>query len=218
MEDAVSKIRILLVDDHAIFRESLAKTLGCEPGFEVFDCGSISDALQVLSRTPLDLVLLDHDLGTERSWQFVRAAKEVGFAGRVLVLTAWISDTEARRLLHQGVAGIVRKESPLSALRESIHIVVGGGTYLDKRYAGVLDRVRTPKGDQSTGIRLSDRERRVLRFVLEGLSNKDIASRLMFSESYVKAILQRLFAKTAVNTRGQLVRLALEQYQDQLND
>ena len=62
----------------------------------------------------------------------------------------------------------------------------------------------------------NDRQRKVLRFVLEGLSNKEIAWRLQISESYVKAILQSLFQKTGVRTRGQLVRVAVEQYEDQL--
>ena len=62
----------------------------------------------------------------------------------------------------------------------------------------------------------NDRQRKVLRFVLEGLSNKEIAWRLQISESYVKAILQSLFQKTGVRTRGQLVRVAFEQYENQL--
>ena len=62
----------------------------------------------------------------------------------------------------------------------------------------------------------NDRQRKVLRFVLEGLSNKEIAWQLQISESYVKAILQGLFQKTGVRTRGQLVRVAVEQYEDQL--
>jgi len=62
----------------------------------------------------------------------------------------------------------------------------------------------------------NDRQKQVLRFVLEGLSNKQIAWRMQISESYVKAILQGLFQKTGVRTRGQLVRVALEQYADEL--
>jgi two-component system nitrate/nitrite response regulator NarL len=71
-------------------------------------------------------------------------------------------------------------------------------------------------GPKGCGPEFSDRQRRVLRFVLEGLSNKEIAWKLQISESYVKAILQALFEKTGVRTRGQLVRVALEEYEDQL--
>jgi DNA-binding NarL/FixJ family response regulator len=67
-----------------------------------------------------------------------------------------------------------------------------------------------------TGPLFSDRQRRVLRGVLEGLSNKEIAWRLQISESYVKAILQSLFQKTGVRTRGQLVRVVFEQYEKEL--
>jgi two-component system nitrate/nitrite response regulator NarL len=65
-------------------------------------------------------------------------------------------------------------------------------------------------------LKLTERERQVLSFVFEGLANKQIADRLQISETAVKASLQQLFAKTGVRTRSQLVRVALEQYRDQL--
>jgi DNA-binding NarL/FixJ family response regulator len=207
-------IRALLVDDHALFRESISRVLGQEPGFEIEDCGSIRDALPILSQRRFDLVLLDHDLGSERASQFLPAARQFGFEGRVLVVTAWVSDTEARRLMRQGVAGIFLKERPLSELIESIRTVVEGGTWLDRSFSRTEDR---PAATEPASVPVfNERQRRVLRFVLEGLSNKEIAWRLQISESYVKAILQSLFEKTGVRTRGQLVRVAVEQYEDQL--
>jgi two-component system, NarL family, nitrate/nitrite response regulator NarL len=71
-------------------------------------------------------------------------------------------------------------------------------------------------GTQQASARLTERERRVLSFIFEGLANKQIADRLGISESAVKACLQQLFAKTGVRTRSQLVRIALEQYRDQI--
>ncbi len=209
------RIRTLLVDDHALFRESVARVLSAEPDLEVLPCATIGEALQVLVQTAVDIVLLDHDLGTERAWQFLPAARQTGFTGRVLVVTAWVSEIEARRLLRQGVAGIFLKESPLEALAESIRRVAQGAIRLDPRYArlGEEPAVTDPPG---AGPRFNERQRKVLRFVLEGLSNKEIAWHLQISESYVKAILQSLFQKTGVRTRGQLVRVALEQYADQL--
>jgi two-component system nitrate/nitrite response regulator NarL len=69
---------------------------------------------------------------------------------------------------------------------------------------------------QQATVRFTERERRVLSFVFEGLANKQIGDRLQISESAVKACVQQLFAKTGVRTRSQLVRIALEQYRDQL--
>lgn len=211
----MQRIRALVVDDHALFRESVARVLTTEADLEVSHCATIRDALNLLQHNAIDLVLLDHDLGSERAFQFLPAAREAGFQGRVLVVTAWVSDTEARRLIRQGVSGIVSKENPLNVLAESIRKVNAGQNCLDPHYAG-LAADEKPGRPQGAAPKFNDRQRRVLRFVLEGLSNKEIAWRLQISESYVKAILQSLFEKTGVRTRGQLVRVALEDYEDQL--
>jgi len=211
----MARIRALLVDDHALFRESVARVLAAEADLEVSHCATIREALNLLQRQPFDLVLLDHDLGNERAFQFLPAAREIGFAGRVLIVTAFISDTEARRLIRQGVAGIFSKERPLSALADTIRRTQSGQIDLDARYE-TLAEDGSATSLPGSGPKFNERQRKVLRFVLEGLSNKEIAWRLQISESYVKAILQSLFSKTGVRTRGQLVRVALEQYEDQL--
>ena len=206
-------IRALLVDDHALFRESVSRALTQESLLEIEHCASIREALELLALRPFDLVLLDHDLGSERASQFLPAARQIGFEGRVLVVTAWVSDTEARRLLRQGVAGIFLKQRPLKELGEAIRTLASGGAWLDDSSTPVEGEAAA---GQSGPPVFNDRQRKVLRFVLEGLSNKEIAWRLQISESYVKAILQGLFQKTGVRTRGQLVRVAFEQYEDQL--
>ncbi len=207
------KAHALLVDDHALFRESVCRVLELQPDLEVSHCGTIQEALRRLAQQSYDLVLLDHDLGNERASQFLPAARQAGFEGRVLVVTAWVSDTEARRLMRQGVAGIFLKQAPLEQLIESIRMVLAGGTYLDPSFART-GAAEAP--DAAPTAAFNERQRKVLRFVLEGLSNKEIAWHLQISESYVKAILQSLFQKTGVRTRGQLVRVAIEQYDDQL--
>lgn len=212
-ETEIKPLRILLVDDHALFRESVSTVLGANPNFQVAHCPSIRESLVLLDQSTFDLVLLDHDLGSERASQFLPAARQRGFEGRVLVVTAWISDNEARRLLRQGVSGIFLKQAPVSDLAQAIESVAGGGTWLDPSFGNA--------GQEQDSSRTSipvfnDRQRKVLRYIVEGLSNKEIAWHLQISESYVKAILQGLFQRTGVRTRGQLVRVALEQYEDQL--
>ena len=122
-------IRTLLVDDHALFRESVARVLATEPDLEIQHCGTIRDALALLAQNNFDLVLLDHDLGNERASSFLPAARQAGFTGRVLIVTAWVSDTEARRLMRQGVSGIFRKEAPLEELTASIRTIAAGGAW-----------------------------------------------------------------------------------------
>jgi len=210
MKQAQQTIRTLLVDDHALFRESVARALAVEPDIEIEHCGSIRDALSLLDKHAFDLVLLDQDLGPERALEFLPAARQHGFSGKVLLVTAWVSDTEARRLLKQGVCGIFRKESPLQELTASIRSVISG-RILEPSHEGPPPAATEPTGKPV----FNDRQRKVLRFVLEGLSNKEIAWRLQISESYVKAILQNLFQRTGVRTRGQLVRVIFEQYEDE---
>lgn len=215
MAPVARKIRCLLVDDHAVFRESVAAALAIKPDLEVSHCGAIKEALDILQRQSVDIVLLDHDLGAERTSQFLPAARQLGFAGRVLIVTAWVSDTEARRPMRQGIAGIFLKKSPLSTLTESIRKIQAGETWLDRHFMQLADE--NDRGNQqSGGPSFNNRHRQAMRFVLEGLSNKEIAWRLQISESYVKATLQDLFEKTGVRTRGQLVRVVLEQYANQI--
>jgi two-component system, NarL family, nitrate/nitrite response regulator NarL len=206
-------IRALLVDDHALFRESVAAVLSREEGLEIDHCASIRDAMQYLAQKSYDVVLLDHDLGAERASQFLPAARQTGFDGRVLVVTAWVSDTEARRLKRQGVAGIFLKQGPLGELVHGIREVAAGGSWFDRAFS---EEQLTDNAAPANATVFNDRQKKVLRFVLEGLSNKEIAWRMQISESYVKAILQSLFQKTGVRTRGQLVRVAFEQYEDQI--
>jgi two-component system, NarL family, nitrate/nitrite response regulator NarL len=204
-------IRALLVDDHALFRESVASVLS-ESGLKVEHCANIREAIRILSERPFDVVLLDHDLGNERASLFLPAARQAGVEVRVLIVTAWISENEARRLLRQGISGIFLKQAPLPELKEAIRITLAGGAFLDPSFS----RVAEETGGEKHAHGFNDRQRRVLRFVLEGLSNKEIAWRLQISESYVKAILQSLFQMTGVRTRGQLVRVAFEQYENEL--
>jgi DNA-binding NarL/FixJ family response regulator len=207
-------VEALLVDDHALFRESVARVLNSESDLRIDHCATIREALALLASRHFDLVLLDHDLGSERASQFLPAARQIGYENKVLVVTAWVSDMEARRLMRQGVSGIFLKQAALSELSHAIRRVVAGEVWLDPSFSAIHDQ-STENQHSSTPV-FNDRQRKVLRFVLEGLSNKEIAWRLQISESYVKAILQSLFQKTGVRTRGQLVRVAVEQYESQL--
>jgi DNA-binding NarL/FixJ family response regulator len=206
------RFHILLIDDHVLFCESVARALSAEFGFEVTYCGSIAEALQIVERSAIDVVLLDYDLGFERGSRFLPEARRSGFSGPVLVVTAWVSGQEARRLIRQGAAGIFLKENSLGALAEAIRAVAQGGGWLDQQYL----KLAVGADERPAEGKLSERDRQLLRYLLDGLTNKEIAARLLVSETSVKTLLQRLFQKTGVHTRGQLVRVALEQHQDLL--
>ena len=219
MNSTATKVHILIVDDHALFRESVARLLNAEPDFDVVaDCSTTDDALSIISSTQVDLVLLDYDLGRQTGSDFLQEAKVISFEGKVLIVTAGLSDAEGAELMRQGGAGIFMKHSSAATLSQAIRQVISGGVWFEQQYLRrIFDAPLAEKHDQrASKQQLSDRERRVLRYILEGLTNKQIADRLDISESSVKATLQQLFDKAGVRTRSQLVRVALEQYRDQL--
>ena len=212
----VQATRILLLDDHALFRESVTRLLSAEPGFEVVaHCGTIDQALQVLRQKPIDLVLLDFDLGERDGRWFLRLAKDQGFQGKVLVVTAGMTAEAMSELIRAGVSGIFRKHDSAALLAQGIREVMAGKVWLDQEQ---LQTALTSEGtaQQPSETHFTQRERQVLSFVFEGLANKEIAARLGVSESAVKSTLQQLFSKTGVRTRSQLVRIVLEQYRDQI--
>lgn len=214
---AEQTLQILLLDDHALFRESVGRLLNAEDGFEVAaECGSIEEALQVLKRKPIDLVLLDFDLGVQDGREFLRLAKEQRFKGKILLVTAGVAAAALSELVQLGVSGVFRKHHSAALLTEGIRDVIAGKTWLDQEdllAALTMSKNAPPVGERH---RFTDRERQVLSFVFDGLANKEIANRIGVSEGSVKSTLQQLFSKTGVRTRSQLVRIVLEQYRDQI--
>jgi DNA-binding NarL/FixJ family response regulator len=217
MPESAKQIRILLVDDHALFRESIARLLGREAGFDVVgDCGSIPDALTILRQRPVDLVLLDFDLGYQNGRDFMRLAKQDSVTAKVLIVTAGIQSNEAAELIRRGISGIFLKRDSAASLAQSIRDVMAGKVSFEQ---GVFQQAMTevaPMNPAPGGERFTERERQVLSYVFEGLANKEIAGRIGVSESSIKAALQQLFAKTGVRTRSELVRIALERYKNDL--
>jgi DNA-binding NarL/FixJ family response regulator len=209
-------INILLVDDHALFRESVARLLSTEPGFEVSaHCKSIEEALAVLRKKQIDIVLLDFDLGQRDGGEFVRLAKQQGFSGKVLVVTAGVEKEQAAELIRHGISGIFMKHDSAALLIEGIRHVLAGKVWFDRELLQEAIGGAEP-GQESKAEQFTERERQVLSCVFEGLINKEIAERIRVSESSVKATLQQLFSKTGVRTRSQLVRIALEQHRHEL--
>ena len=210
-------VRILLIDDHALFRESVARLLDAEPGFEVVgDCSSSAEALRILKSREVDMILLDLDLGTERGSDLLEKVRVESFTGKILLVTAGVNQSEVPNLIRKGISGIFMKHGSPALLVQGIREAMEGRAIFEQdMLRRSLETDEQPEVRQAAD-KLSDRERQVLSFILEGLANKQIADRLQISESAVKASLQQLFAKTGVRTRSQLVRIALEQFRNQL--
>jgi len=209
----MTKIRLLLLDDHTLFREGLTRLVESEPDMEMTGhCATVQEATDILRQETIDLVLLDYDLGKENGFEFIARARETGFEGRFLMLTAGMSGTESIQALELGVAGIFLKHSSPALLAQAIRTVMAGATWLDPASNQALVEATTRHGRPGPNRPFTERENQVLRGVFEGLSNKEIGAQLHISESSVKAALQQLFRKTGVRTRSQLVRAVLEEH------
>jgi DNA-binding NarL/FixJ family response regulator len=203
-----AKLRILIVDDHGLFRESLARLLAAEPDFEIAGhCGTAEEAAGILKDRPVDLLLLDFDLGVHNCIEFLRSTVGAGFQGKILLVTAGVSAGQAADLVRLGVVGIFLKHDLPAQLTEAVRDVAAGKVWLEQK---VLQSTVARASANRMAIPFTAREQQVLSRIFEGLSNKEIAGQLGVSEGAVKASIQQLFSKTGVRTRSQLVRVALE--------
>lgn len=206
-------IRIYLLDDHTLFREGLRRLLGSDCRFIIAgQSGDPVQALADLQTTPVDVLVLDYDLGKDNALDMLGPLESMNFAGKILVVTAGLPDKNALALIKGGISGIFHKQESPEDLQRAILEVAQGRVLIDQQYLQAVVAAAQP---QET-IRFTERERITLRYLLQGLANKQIAANLDISESAVKATLQQLFSKTGVRTRSQLVLLAIEKYRDQL--
>jgi len=211
----MQRIRLLLVDDHILFRDGLSRLLALEPDLEVAACcGTVAEALDIVSRAPVDVVLLDYDLGEDHGSHFISAARDTGFAGKVLMVTAGMTARESSNALHLGASGIFLKHNSPGTLTKAVRLIMGGDVWVDPKVIQLMaDRVDQRERERVSPL-LTEREQQVLRGIFEGLTNKEIGAQLGVTDGAVKATLQQLFQKTGVRTRSQLVRIALEQYRE----
>lgn len=210
----MSPIRIFIVDDHTLFREGLIRLLESEPRLKVVgSAGSGEEALEKLSRTEVDVLIADYELGSSTAVPLLEKLSKTGRAPRSLLVTAGVPNRDALALMRLGVSGILHKQRPPEDLQRSILDVAEGKVVLDQNHFQSLVETAATGKDH---LALTDREKRILSLLLEGQSNKQIAAETSTSESAVKAALQQLFAKTGVRSRSQLVRIALEELRDQL--
>jgi len=211
----VSRIRLLLLDDHGLFRASLGHWLASEADFEVAgECGTSAAALEILLSAVVDVVLLDFDVGPEHGNDFISAARHAGYGGRFLIVAGSADVRNSAIALKLGASGIFLKSEAPDRLVQAIRLVGNGGIWVDQTIIQLLadhllDRHYRFEDEHSSG-QLEGREREVLLGIVGGLTNRKIGDNIGLSESSVKNVVQRLFAKAGVHTRSQLVRAALE--------
>src|SRR5579864_3844643 len=201
-----SRIRLALLDEHLLLRESLARLLASEDDFElVVECATPPEALKSLEDSGVDVILVDIGIAKE----FIPCARKARYAGKILVIAREIDSTGSAIVLKHGAAGIFLDSDSSARLVQAIRLVANGEAWVDQKVIQLLAERFPHYEDRWFGM-LTEREQTVLQGVTDGLSNRKIGVQIGVSESTIKAILQNLFSKAGVRTRSQLVRIALE--------
>lgn len=202
------------MDDHSLFRESLSRLLQAEPDFRVVgECATVAEAISALDKVQADVVLLDYDLGEEQGSSLLAELKNHRLDAKVLMVTAGMSDVATLQVMDAGASGIFPKHSSLHQLVTAIHRVASGEIWLDTGSVRALVAGRNSQAKSLERARpLTAGQTEMMRGILDGLGNKEIALKLDVSESSSKAVIQELFHKAGVRTRSQLVKIALERH------
>jgi DNA-binding NarL/FixJ family response regulator len=215
-------IRVMLVDDQALLRTGFRMVLAAQEDMEVVaEAGDGAEALAQLRATAVDVVLMDVRMPNVDGVEATRRICVGGEGGpgrpRVLILTTFDLDEYAFSALKAGASGFMLKDVPPGDLLAAIRAVHSGDAVvapsttrrLIDRFSSVLPAT-TPEPRAQILDRLTDREREVLTLVAQGLSNGEIAARLVLSEATVKTHVGRILAKLELRDRVQAVVLAYE--------
>jgi DNA-binding NarL/FixJ family response regulator len=223
MKGCVGLLKLLLVDDHTLFRESLRRLLEGEQDLEI--CGDFASAneamVAVSAGLQFDTALIDYELGEIAQSKgdgldLVCRIRQICPQAQILIVTAGMDSSDLIRAVREHRTGVFLKTEPTAELLMAIQRTARGEQWISSRASlALLSMQDVPAPRSSSGIqRLGERESLVLRGVLEGKSNKEIGVQLELTESSVKAVLRKLFERTGVRSRSQLVRYAIEAQAD----
>lgn len=210
-------IRIMLVDDHTLFRRGLKALLSGEPSFTVVgEAGDAGEALRSVAELRPDVVLLDNHMPGVNGVDAIGAIREAAPAARVIVLTVSEDEEDLTRALTAGAAGYLLKTVESEVLADSIRRALAGEAVvspeLTHKLVRALRAASSPAGSSAQPAdTLSPREREILRAIAAGASNKEIARLLGIAETTVKVHVQHILRKLNLASRVQAAVYAVEQ-------
>jgi NarL family two-component system response regulator LiaR len=218
----MNKIRVLLVDDHALFREGLRSLLEEQADIEVV--GEANDGLEVadlVSKLEPTVILMDINMsvidGIKATSVVIKNNPTVG----IIILTMYPQDEYALEALKAGAKAYVVKDTPANKLLHVIRSVHQGQAVIDleitTRLLGELRRMDKEDKQEATFERLSDQELQVLTLVANGASNRDIAEDLQLTERTIKNYITTILSKLRVTNRTEAVMRAMKEGLIELN-
>jgi len=211
----MAKIRILLTDDHTLFRQGIKTLLGNEADLEIVgEAANGAEAVEKMTELRPDVVLMDIGMPGLSSFEATRQIKKARPDTKILFLTMYDDEDYLVQCMEVGASGYVLKDSPAPQLLAAIRDVHRGGSYLSPRMLSQLvddfrSRIKTAHR-QPRFATLTAREKEILKFLAEGDSVKEIASGLNLSVKTVEAHKFNLMRKLDIHNKAHLVQYAIQ--------
>jgi len=205
------RVRMVIVDDHVLFRRGLISLLTDIPDFQVVgEAGDGREALGVIENTNPDIILLDVNMPVMDGIQVVQSLRDRKSKVPILMLTISRQDDDLLGALSAGANGYLLKDTEPEELREAVLLMVEGKSVLSPEVTGSVLRALTrgqPVGNNSS---LSDRELEVLHCLAEGMTTNQIGSQLFISENTVKTHIRHILEKLDASNRTEAVSKAIQ--------
>jgi len=211
----MSKIRVLITDDHAMFRQGVRTLLAAEPDLEIAgEARDAAEAVNLSRQSRPDVVLMDIGMAGMSSFEATRVIRKERPETRVVFLSMYDDDEYLAECVSIGASGYILKESPAEQLLTAIREVHRGGSYLSPRLlTRLVDDLRTQGHEPVRQPRfgtLTKREREILKMLAEGQSVKEIATAFDLSVKTVEAHKFNLMRKLDIHNKAQLVQYAIQ--------
>jgi len=212
----MARIRVLLTDDHTLFRQGIRNLLSAEPDIEVVgEAANASDAVDIARQARPDLVLMDIGMTGMCSFEATRQIRKERPETRVVFLSMYDDEDYLSECVEMGAHGYILKESPIDQLLTAIREVHRGGSYLSPRLLTRLVADFRQQGRDGTPRQprfgtLTKREREILKMLAEGCSVKEIATSFDLSVKTVEAHKFNLMRKLDIHNKAQLVQYAIQ--------
>ncbi len=205
-------MRFLVVDDHAMIREGLKRTLEVEfPDATVVAAATAAEALAAIEADGVQIVILDLSLTGRDGFELLREIKDRSPHSRILIHTMHTEEQFGVRALRAGADGYVTKDRPVEDLLTAIRRLHSGKRYISDNLAERLADVVT-RGNEAVALQdtLSDREHQILRMIVGGKSPTEIANELQLSIKTISTYRARMLEKLDLHTTADLIRFGLE--------
>ncbi|MFT4288677.1 response regulator [Nocardioides sp.] len=209
-------IRVVIIDDQELFRRGLAMLLTAETGIEVAgEAGDGAQGVELVASVVPDVVLLDIRMPRQSGIEACAAIKDAVPSAKIIILTVSDEEADLYEAVKSGASGYLLKDSSIEEVAQAVRVVADGQSLISPSMAVKLidefKQMSRPERSHVPGLKLTERELEVLRFVAKGLNNRDIAKELFISENTVKNHVRNILEKLQLHSRMEAVMYAVKE-------